>query len=306
MNHLDFLEALDRHTRASPSGEVATGYEMHQIAWSRRVASHPSVSAASWTGQLVDLGYVEPGPALGGASRKIPPQVGWTDQELQSFSGYRITASGRQEAERVRRARRDDLTDAALGQHFLRNAEAILNEHSASAFGRSLRDLRSALDEDRPAAAIGAAKDLVEAACKSVLAAAGVTPGTRSSLPSLYGDALRELPHDRVDLGRSLSATVQRLAELRNRVGAGHGHADPIEVSAAEARLARGCCSCGQQLSARAERRARIGGSGDAGRHQLGFKPDVVFRRHVVYQAELRATTPRKRNERSGTRCDEQ
>ena len=33
MNHLDFLEALDRHTRAAPSGEVATGYDMHQLAW---------------------------------------------------------------------------------------------------------------------------------------------------------------------------------------------------------------------------------------------------------------------------------
>jgi hypothetical protein len=31
-NHLDFLAALDRHTRTSPLGKVLTGYELHVLA----------------------------------------------------------------------------------------------------------------------------------------------------------------------------------------------------------------------------------------------------------------------------------
>jgi hypothetical protein len=64
-NHLDFLVALDRWTRESLTGEVAIGYEMHQVAWSAGLAAAGETPAAYWTDQLVDLGYVEPGPRAG-------------------------------------------------------------------------------------------------------------------------------------------------------------------------------------------------------------------------------------------------
>lgn len=234
MNHLDFLEALDRHTRASPSGEVATGYDMHQLAWQEGTAASAELSAASWTGQLVDLGYVEPGPATGGRTHPPPHRVGWSDRELQSFTSYRVTAPGRQEAERLRR---EQLTDATLGQALV-PASVDLTDVAGQAVGRPLRDLRAALDDERPAAAVGAAKELVEAACKVVLAERGARADARGSLPALFTLARRAAGMSDGDLGRSLAAAVQRLAELRNAAGGGHGRVDAPDVDMGEARLA--------------------------------------------------------------------
>jgi hypothetical protein len=47
-------------------------------------------------------------------------------------------------------------------------------------------------------------------------------------------------PTDRlaVDLGRSLASVVQRVAELRNVVGAGHGHLEAPSISPRDARMA--------------------------------------------------------------------
>jgi hypothetical protein len=237
MNHLDFLEALDRRTRASPSGEVSTGYEMHQLAWQEEVAAPGELSAAPWTGQLVDLGYVEPDAALGGGPQPPPRRVSWSDRELQSFTAYRVTAAGRQEAERLRRARREQLSDLALGRTLI-PAPRSRGGAAAQAIDRPLRDLRAALDDERPAAAVGAAKDLVEAACKVVLARSGRTGDGRGSLPALFTQARRAAGISDGDLGRSLAATVQRLAELRNAAGAGHGRVGGPDVTMAEARLA--------------------------------------------------------------------
>lgn len=237
VNHLDFLEALDRHTRASQSGEVSTGYEMHQLAWQAGVAAPGDLSAAPWTGQLVDLGYVEPGSAVGGGPQPPPRRVGWSDRELQSFTAYRVTVAGRQEAERLRRARREQLSDLALGRTLI-SAPTTLTSAAAQAIGRPLRDLRAALDDERPAATVGAAKDLVEAACKVVLAESGETGDGRGSLPALFTQARRAAGISDGDLGRSLASTVQRLAELRNAAGAGHGRVGAPDVTMVEARLA--------------------------------------------------------------------
>ena len=104
--------------------------------------------------------------------------MGWSDRELQSFALYRVTATGRQEAERLRRVRREHLIDAALGQALM-PASVDLTTVAAQAVGRPLRDLRAALADERPAAAVGAAKELVEAACKVVLAEHGETADPR-------------------------------------------------------------------------------------------------------------------------------
>jgi hypothetical protein len=49
------------------------------------------------------------------------------------------------------------------------------------------------------------------------------------------------------DVGRSLAATVQRLAELRNIAGSGHGRAEEPTVTVRDARLA-GTAACGMAL----------------------------------------------------------
>jgi len=113
-----------------------------------------------------------------------------------------------------------------------------VSDGAAEAIGRPLRDLRTALDDERPAAAIGAAKELVEAACKVVLAANGQLIGTRDSLPAMFSEARRVVGLGEGDLGRSLAATVDRLGRLRNAAGSGHGHAEAPTIGMAEARLA--------------------------------------------------------------------
>jgi len=98
--------------------------------------------------------------------------------------------------------------------------------------------LRDALDAERAVAAVGAAKDLVEAACKVGLQHAGQDATGADKLPALFKLAAASLPSEARQVGRSVVGVVQRLAELRNASGAGHGHAELADVAAADARLA--------------------------------------------------------------------
>ena len=240
-NHLDFLEVLDHHTRDSPSGEVGTAFELHQLVSNAGLAASGQTPAAWWTGQLVALGYVRARTHMG-STREVPPAVSWTDRELDSFTGFQVTPSGREEADRIRRLRREALTDAALGRSLPVLEHAWLNDTQRTALAQPLNDLQAALDDHRHGAAVGAAKDLAESACKVVLAHAGATPSPGSSLPALFKHAHAVAASPAAgpdsDLGRSLAATVQRLAELRNRAGAGHGRDAPGDLDAAHARLA--------------------------------------------------------------------
>ena len=239
-NHLDFLEVLDHQTRESPSGEVATAYELHQLVSGAGLAASGHTPAAWWTGQLISLGYVQ-ARLHRGTTREVPPGVSWTDRELDSFTGFHVTPLGREEADRIRRLRREALTDAALGRGLPMLEHAWLSDAQRTALAETLSDLQAALDGGRHGAAVGAAKDLVESACKIVLAHAGATPSSGSSLLALFkqAHAVATSPagHDS-DLGRSLTTTVQRVAELRNRAGAGHGRDAPGDLDASHARLA--------------------------------------------------------------------
>ena len=106
-----------------------------------------------------------------------------------------------------------------------------------------LRRLQTALDSAAHTSAVGAAKDLVESACKVAIEHAGNVPPRSAELPALFKLALPDDATRASDIGRSLAATVQRLAELRNVAGAGHGHAELREASAAHARLAASAAS---------------------------------------------------------------
>jgi hypothetical protein len=92
--------------------------------------------------------------------------------------------------------------------------------------------LEKALPDD-PGAAIGRAKNLVEATAKAVLAHRCVTVNNDAALPTLAARAMEELgihpkqvPAELEQARRLLSrlqGIVQDLAELRNNVGDGHG-----------------------------------------------------------------------------------
>jgi Abortive infection C-terminus len=100
--------------------------------------------------------------------------------------------------------------------------------------------LRAALDGERYEAAVGAAKELVEAASKVVLARAGAEPPARASVASPTTLALWTGSGDSSDgdLARRLSGVVEALGNLRMEVGTGHGRAEQEAVDAEVARLA--------------------------------------------------------------------
>lgn len=113
-----------------------------------------------------------------------------------------------------------------------------------------LARLRRSLDGD-PEAAVGTAKELVEAVCLTVLARRGKTPSKRpkhlNRLARIAMEELQLLPDDIREQVRgeqsakqvlgSLASIVQGMAELRNLYGTGHGRADIRGVSARHARL---------------------------------------------------------------------
>lgn len=98
-----------------------------------------------------------------------------------------------------------------------------MTEPQRQAISLPVAHLRLALGNEQ----YGAAKDLAEAACRVCIDQAGASVAPSTPLPALFKETLRAsgLDASRGDLGRSLAATVQRLAELRNAAGVGHGRA---------------------------------------------------------------------------------
>ena len=246
-NHLDFLRALDEHVRGSSLGMVSQGHELHTVAQTAGLVAWPDQAAARWTGQLIHLGYVScTGRGIGDV-RPVPIGPMWAPEDIQRFHDYMVTVTGHAEADRIRRLEREAATGSALGAVVPQLIRSWMDEAQQRAIAGPLRSLRAALDAEQHATAVGAAKDLVEAACKMLLVRAGEPATAGGALPALFGTAYRAVATDPLDpasnLGRSLTATVQRLAELRNLAGAGHGHASPPVVHARDARLAAGAAT---------------------------------------------------------------
>lgn len=114
-----------------------------------------------------------------------------------------------------------------------------------------LERIEAGIQKD-PAAAIGAAKELVESTCKFILNDYGVEFDERaSSLTDLYKLTATELRLTREAVPASargsrashrilqnLATAVQSLAELRNELGIGHGRTTASPALARHARLA--------------------------------------------------------------------
>ena len=239
-NYLDFLPVLDRYVRDRPDGCVRGGYEMLEIARDAGLVAAGDESPANWAGLLVEHGYLSHGPHSMGDQRPEIPGRMWDSSLVQRYSDYRLTAAGRQEADRLRREAREVRTDAALGRGFPHLLVAWLTASQRQAIAEPLAALQAGLDADRAGDAIGAAKDLVEAACKIVLQRGGQEIDGSPKLPKLFRQALEAGGAGSSignDLGLSLTAVVQRLGEARNSAGAGHGRAAVPERSSREALL---------------------------------------------------------------------
>lgn len=106
-----------------------------------------------------------------------------------------------------------------------------------------------------PPAAISAAKELVESACKVILDATETAYSNADDLPALYrkvAESLRLNAEAVPDSApgsktaqktlRTLTTTVQSLAELRNELGLGHGRPSPSPALERHARLSFNAC----------------------------------------------------------------
>jgi hypothetical protein len=253
----DFLVALDDHIDLPGSlGYVQQGFELYGIAERAGLTQPGDRSAFRWTGELVEYGYVIHSRPGGGDRKPVPPGTLWSEHELQRFGDYRVTALGREEADRIRRQRREALTDAAMGVALPQFLRPWMTDGQRRAVSEPLAELRAALDADRRRAAIGAAKDLAEAACKVAIEHAGQPVPPAASLTALFkvaatagagAGATPGAADTEADLGHRLAAVVHRLDELRNVAGAGHGRAAQPETSAREARVAA-TAACGVAL----------------------------------------------------------
>jgi hypothetical protein len=161
--------------------------------------------------------------------------------------GYQIVKTGEISGRAVYGHRRTDAFHGdepvlALDERPPLTEPEVLHEHLAR-IGRSVRT--------DPAAAIGSCKELVESLCKIILERSGVPYPASDDLPSLYRRAadLLRLKAEAVPASakgsetaqkilRTLSTTVQALAELRNELGIGHGRSSTSGAQTRHARLA--------------------------------------------------------------------
>lgn len=116
--------------------------------------------------------------------------------------------------------------------------------------------IRNAIDDD-PDLAIGTSKELLETACKTILADYGVTTDPNWDLTRLVKETravLKLVPEDIPDSAKgaeiirrilgSLAQIPQGVAELRNLYGTGHGKDGTFKgLAARHARLAAGCAT---------------------------------------------------------------
>ncbi len=183
--NLDFLIALDEQIRENNLGYVGDASGLQRVAHETGLAApNDPWSAARWTGELVELGYIKHSKAGLGDTRPVPERW-YTDSDLYRFSDYRLTDAGHQAVARERLRRRQDMADAVIGAAFPGLLLDRVDEARKRAVAEPLRRLRAALDNEHWFDAVGVSKDLVESACKVTIELAGATPTLRADMLAL-------------------------------------------------------------------------------------------------------------------------
>jgi Abortive infection C-terminus len=236
-NYLDFLVVLDDHLRKSNLGYVTYGTDLLALATDAGLAKSGDGTPVQWVGRLIHDEYVAHGPQGAGDPRPLPQGLMWSHDELSRVSDYRITPRGREEADRVRRQVREDRTDEILALTGL--TLGALTDAQRRAVELPLRSLRTALDTERHAEAVGSAKDLAEAMCKLAAAVGSQEVPASASVSSLVKLAVTGRPAvGGEDVARRLGGVLDALGALRNERGSGHGRAEQEVVSGLSAALA--------------------------------------------------------------------
>jgi AbiJ N-terminal domain 3/Abortive infection C-terminus len=186
---------------------------------------HPAVRPdAEQAGELVEM-----------LNRKLAPD-GWMLAETKQISGRPVY-----EGRRIKGSKQPTTSLRIPEYQRLRDPE-VLHEH--------LRRIDSGIARD-PAAAIASSKELVESVCKVVLDDYDIEYGRKDDLLDLYKAAAKALKLNAEAVPdnakgseaaqralRSMAATVQNLAELRNQLGTGHGRNVRSPAFTRHARLA--------------------------------------------------------------------
>lgn len=138
------------------------------------------------------------------------------------------------------------------GGHHVPTAHRLAGPDFAdrTVLSQHLQRIERDIDSD-PAAAIDSSKNLIESLCKVVLDDRGVEYSDRDELPGLFRKVLDELGISAESVPdstrgseavrkmlRTLSTTVQAIAEARNAIGDGHGAATASPAEPRHARLA--------------------------------------------------------------------
>jgi hypothetical protein len=161
---------------------------------------------------------------------------GWSLVAAKKLSGRPIFEG------RETKGAKDPATALRLPEYQRLREPRVFQEH--------LRRIDAGLSSD-PAAAIASSKEMVESACKIILDDYNIPYTTKDDLLGLYKETAKALKLNAESVPenvkgsqaaqgalRALVTTVQRLAELRNELGLGHGRSRTSPALDRHARLA--------------------------------------------------------------------
>lgn len=133
IGYLDFLVAVDEHLEDDNLGYVMDATGLLAIARAALLVTDGDLmTVARWAGQCVERRYLDHAPPSGLDPQPLPPPRMWSEQDLYRLHDFGVTYEGRMEADRVRRRRRENLTDAALAGISARLLKALPQEQRSA------------------------------------------------------------------------------------------------------------------------------------------------------------------------------
>ena len=80
--HLELLLAIDTYTRENDSDYVSRPIDIYTIARDAGLAAWGDKTPATWTGELVEAGYLTHAPPSPGDPLPLPSGAMWVDHDL--------------------------------------------------------------------------------------------------------------------------------------------------------------------------------------------------------------------------------